>query len=149
MRRLMIVIVAGVLTGCVTQPNVEVYLTNLTPMPSTLFEQRVKLDLRIQNLTEQPIEATGLDVALRVNDKRLARGVDAASFTVPRLGDATASVVVSTSVFDTIRQILGLQDRQTFSYTLKGRVITPGIDQRFSRSGEISRTDLQALVRAE
>jgi len=132
-------------SGCVAPGKVDVYLTNITPMPSTLFEQRTRLDLRLQNLSEVPIDATGLDVALRVNGRRLARGVDAAAFTIPRLGETSVSVVVSTSVFDTIKQILGLRDRQVFSYTLKGKVITDGIDQRFSRSGEISRADLETF----
>ena len=145
-RRVLTALLIVAATGCATQNQVDVYLTNLTPMPSTLFEQRVRLDLRLQNLTEVPIEATGLDVALRVNDRRLARGVDAGSFTIPRLGEAQASVVVSSSVFDTIKQILGIGDRQVFSYTLQGRVITAGADKRFSKRGEISRAELQPLA---
>ncbi len=134
-------------SACVSTPTVEVYLKQISPMPSTLFEQRAKIELRILNLTETPIQATGLDVTLRLNDQRLAHGVDGAPFTVPRLGESTATVVVSSSVFDTIRQILSLRDNtDTFSYGLKGRVITDGMDKRFNRRGEISRADLQPLV---
>lgn len=142
-------LVAGFMAGCATPGNVDVYLKNITPMPSTLFEQRAQLDLRLQNLGEAPVAATGLDVTLRVNGRRLARGVDAGAFTIPRLGEASASVVVSTSVLDTIKQILGLRDRQVFTYTLKGKVFTDGIDQRFHKSGEISRTELEPLARSE
>jgi hypothetical protein len=52
-------------------------------------------------------------------------------------------------VFDTIKQILGLADRQVFTYTLKGKVITDGIDQRFNKTGEISRSDLEPFARQE
>ena len=93
------------------------------------------------------MEATGLDVTLQVNGRRLARGVDARHFTVPRLGESLASVVVSTSLFDTVQQILGIREREVFTYTLKGRVVTAGVDQRFSKGGEISRADLQPLGR--
>ena len=149
MRMVFVLLLSVLLGGCVAPGNVDVYLKNITPMPSTLFEQRARLDLRFQNLGETPIEATGLDVALQVNGRRLARGVDAKSFTIPRLGEASASVVVSTSLFDTIKQILGLRDREVFTYTLKGRVIAQGMDQRFNRSGEISRSELEPLARQE
>ena len=145
-RRVLTALLIAAASGCASQNQVDVYLTNLAPMPSTLFEQRVRLDLRFQNLTETPIEATGLDVALRVNDQRLARGVDARSFTIPRLGEAQASVVVSSGVFDTIKQILGIRDRQVFTYTLQGKVITAGVDKRFRQHGEISRAELQPLA---
>lgn len=146
MRVTLLLCVLMALTGCASTAAVDVYLTNITPMPSTLFEQRARLDLRIQNLGEKPLQATGIDVDLRLNGKRLARGVDGVGFTVPRLGETTTSVVVSSSVFDTISQLLTLQGRDVFTYALKGRVITPGIDKRFSQAGQLSRADLQPLV---
>ena len=146
MRLTLLLCVLMALTGCTSTAAVDVYLTNITPMPSTLFEQRARLELRIQNLGEEPLQATGIDVDLRLNGKRLARGVDGAGFTVPRLGETTTSVVVSSSVFDTISQLMTLQGRDVFTYALKGRVITSGIDKRFSRAGELSRADLQPLV---
>jgi LEA14-like dessication related protein len=136
------------LGGCTATSNVDVYLTNITPLPSTLFEQRVRLDLRVKNLGEAPIQATGIDVALRLNGKRLARGVDGQAISVPRLGETTASVVVSSSIFDTVTQLLSMRERDTFTYGLSGKLITQGIDKRFNRSGEISRADLQPLVQA-
>ena len=136
----------AILGGCTTTSNVDVYLTNITPMPSTLFEQRVRLDLRVKNLGEVPIQATGIDVALRLNGKALARGVDGQMISVPRLGETTTSVVVSSSIFDTVTQVLSMRDRDVFTYGLSGKLITQGIDKRFSRSGEISRADLQPLV---
>ena len=146
MRLTLLLCVLMALTGCTSTAAVDVYLTNITPMPSTLFEQRARLELRIQNLGEKPLQATGIDVDLRLNGKRLARGVDGVGFTVPRLGETTTSVVVSSSVFDTISQLLTLQGRDVFTYALKGRVITPGVDKRFSRAGQLSREDLQPLV---
>ena len=40
---LIAIIAVPVMTGCVTQPVVEVYVTDLKPLPSTLFEQRLQL----------------------------------------------------------------------------------------------------------
>jgi LEA14-like dessication related protein len=146
MRQLLILAVILTCAGCASQRTVDVYLTQISPMPSTLFEQRAKVELRIQNLSETPIQATGIDVTLRLNDQRLARGVDGQAFTVPRLGETTTSVIVSSSVFDTIRQVLSMRNVETFTYGLKGRVITDGLDRRFARRGQIDRADLMPLV---
>jgi LEA14-like dessication related protein len=145
-KKLYILLWMAALGGCSTTQGVDVYLTNITPMPSTLFEQRVRLDLRVKNLQEAPIQATGIDVSLRLNGKRLARGVDGQTISVPRLGETTASVVVSSSIFDTVKQVLSLRDRDVFTYGLSGKLFTQGIDKRFNRSGEISRAELQPLV---
>ncbi len=141
-----IVSVVGV-TGCATQPAVEVYVTDLRPLPSTLFEQRLQLDLRIQNLTDKPIQASGMNVRLELNDRQWGRGVSAESLQIPALGEGRASVAVSSGVFDTVRQLLAMQGRETFSFGLSGRLIMPGLDKRFRRGGEISRADLESLGR--
>ncbi|XOV82213.1 MAG: LEA type 2 family protein [bacterium] len=148
MKKLYILTCLAVLSGCASTAGVDVYLTSITPLPSTLFEQRVRLDLRVKNLQETPIQASGIDVSLRLNGKRLARGVDGQAISVPRLGETTASVVVSSSIFDTVKQLLSMRERDVFTYGLSGKLITPGIDKRFNRSGEISRADLQPLVQA-
>lgn len=149
MQRLAPLLLVGLLLGaCTSQSQVAVYVTGITPLPSTLFEQRARVGLRIQNLTEDPINTTGIDLELRVNDRRLARGVSGQSLEIPRLADATASVEVSSGVFDAVRQVLGIRDRQTFNYAIKGKLFTTGIDKRFRRTGEISREDLSALVPA-
>ena len=134
--------------GCATQPPVEVYLTNIAPMPSTLFEQRVRLDLRVQNLTEKPVRATGADVQLMVNGRQLARGVSSEPVEVAPLGETATSVVVSSSVFDTVRQLLGLPGRTSFTYALRGKLFTNGFNRRFKRSGELTREDLGRLFPA-
>ncbi len=77
-------VVGVLLSGCAAPGNVEVYLQNITPMPSSLF--------------------------------------------------------------DTVKQILSLRDREVFTYTLKGKVFTSGLDQRFDKSGEISRSELEPLA---
>ena len=76
-----------ILGGCATDPSVEVYLIGMTPVQSSMFEQRMRLDLRVQNAGDKELRATGVAVTLNVNDSRLAKGVDNQSFTVPRLGD--------------------------------------------------------------
>ena len=140
------VLVAALTAGCAAPSPVDVWVTDIAPMPSTLFEQRARLGLRVQNLGEAPIEATGVQVKLRVNGRMLAQGVDGASFSVPRLGDTTTSIVVSSTLFDTIKQLLALQGARSFAYALVGDIYTARTKLRFKRTGELSRADLEALA---
>jgi LEA14-like dessication related protein len=145
-RFLTLLAAAAVLAGCATEPLVDVYLVSIKPAPSTLFEQRAELNLRFQNLQASPLKASGVDLKLLVNDRQIARGVDNKSFTIPALADATTTVVVSSSVFATIRQLLAMQGAQTFSYGLKGRLHTNGSNRRFEKSGEIGRSSVALLA---
>ncbi|MEM7080920.1 MAG: LEA type 2 family protein, partial [Pseudomonadota bacterium] len=133
-------------SGCVTTPDVEVFVTAFKPMPSTLLEQRVRLDLRVQNLSERELNITGLDLHLRVNNRRLARGVSNQQVSIPRLSEGKLSVVVSSSLFDSIRQLLAVPETERFQYSLAGKVFTSGLTRRFRRAGEIERGDLQAFT---
>ncbi|NKB99434.1 MAG: hypothetical protein GKR90_13190 [Pseudomonadales bacterium] len=135
-------------SGCSPQPRLEVYLMNIAPMPSTLFEQRVRLDVRIQNLTETTVSASGADLALSVNGKRLARGVSNEPIQIGALADTTTSIVLSSSIFDSVRQLLGLKDREIFTYNLRGKLFTDGLDRRFQRRGEFTRANLNQLLPA-
>lgn len=133
-------------TGCASQSAVDVYLVNIKPLPSTLFEQRAEIDLRFQNLGDRPIRASGVTLSLIVNDKKLAQGVARGNFTIPPLSESTTSVTVSSGLFDTIRQLLAIPERESFSYTLKGMIYADGLDRRFRKSGELQKTDLRALA---
>lgn len=98
----------------------EVLVTNVTPLESTPFEQRLKVDLRVRNPNDYDLQVTGLDFRLELNGKRLARGLGNKEFTVPRLSDAVVSVETSTSTLDVVRQILGLRETQQLAYGITG-----------------------------
>ncbi len=61
----------------------EVLLTNITPLESTPFEQRLKVDLRVRNPNDYDLQVTGLDFRLEMNGKSLARGLGNKELTVP------------------------------------------------------------------
>ncbi|MEQ8860565.1 MAG: LEA type 2 family protein [Pseudomonadales bacterium] len=147
-RMLAAVALLGGLGGCASQPSVDVNLVGLAPMESTLLEQRLRLDFRLQNFGDRALEATGMEMTLNVNGQRLARGVDNGAFRVDRLSETRVSAVVSTSLFDVARQLLDLPNRESFSYELTGRVYLQGWPRSmpFRRGGEISRADLARLV---
>jgi len=131
--------IALVLTGCTHYTPVDVFVVGLTPAEGAALEQRVRVDLRIQNPNDQPLNAHGMRISLDVNGQRLARGVSDAAFTVPRLGEATTSIVATTSVFDIARQLVVLSGRQTVNYVLEGEVFLDGFGRgvKFHQAGEL------------
>lgn len=100
----------------------EVLVTNVTPLDSTIFEQRLRVDLRIRNPNDFDMSITGLDFRIDLNGQRLARGLGNQSVTVPRLGDAVLTVETSTSTLDVVRYLLSLRKRQDVSYHISGVV---------------------------
>ena len=111
-------------TGCASwfmkgEPA-EVLVTNVTPLESTAFEQRLQVDLRIRNPNDFDLLVTGIDFTLSLNGKKLARGLGNTEVTVPRLGDAVVSVQTSTSTFDLVRQLLNFSRTQDLSYEITG-----------------------------
>jgi LEA14-like dessication related protein len=114
------------LGGCTSYQSVDVFVIGLTPMESSALEQRIKVDLRIQNPNDSAIEATGMQIRLDANGARLARGVSDAPFTIPRLGETTTSIVATTSVFDLAKQLVVMSGKQSFEYVLEGNVYIAG-----------------------
>ena len=98
----------------------EVFVINVTPLESTPFEQRLKVDLRVRNPNNIDLLVTGMDFRLDLNGKRLARGLTNREFTVPRLGETVVSLETTTSTLDVVRQVLGLRNVETLTYGITG-----------------------------
>lgn len=113
----------------------EVLLVNVTPLDTTMFEQRLQVDLRIRNPNDFDLEVTGLDFTLHLNDQRLARGLTNKASTIPRLGDAVMSVETTTSTLDVVRQLLNLSQRQDVTYQIGGVLHTQGARLPFEHKG--------------
>jgi LEA14-like dessication related protein len=108
--------------GCATAPRPDVFVIGIEPLPGGTLEQRVRVELRVQNPSTQRISATGMSMRLLVNGQPLARGVSAEAFSVPPLGEATTSVVASTTLFDLMRQVYGAQASTGIEYRLEGKL---------------------------
>lgn len=98
----------------------EVLVTNVTPLDATMFEQRLRVDLRIRNPNDFDYHLTGIDFTLNLNGKRLARGLGSKEITIPRLGDAVMTVDTTTSTLDIVRQLLQFSQKQDLAYDIKG-----------------------------
>jgi LEA14-like dessication related protein len=70
----------------------DLLVTNVTPLESTAFEQRLQVDLRIRNPNDFDLRFTGIDFTLDLEGKRHARELDNKELTVPRLSDAVLTV---------------------------------------------------------
>ncbi len=115
----------------------EVLVTNVTPLDATMFEQRLRVDLRVRNPNDFDYHLTGIDFTLNLNGKRLARGLGSKEVTIPRLGDAVMTIDTSTSTLDIVRQLLQLSQRQELTYDIKG--VLHGTEGRlpFTNSGTL------------
>jgi len=131
-----------VLTSCQSMTPVslqpespEVLLVNITPLDTTMFEQRLKVDLRVRNPNDFDLEVTGLDFTLHLNEQRLARGLTNTASTIPRLGDSVLSVETTTSTLDVVRQLLNFRQNQDLTYQVSGVVHVQGIRLPFENKG--------------
>ena len=123
-----VVLACLLLAACASAPRPDVFVIGMEPIEGGALEQRVRVDLRVQNPTREALAVTGMSVKLTVNGQPLARGVSNAAFSVPPLGEAKTSIVTSTTLIDLIRQVVGLQGRGTpsFDYRLEGTLYTGG-----------------------
>jgi LEA14-like dessication related protein len=125
-------------TSLPSQPEApEVQLVNITPMDTTMFEQRLQVDLRVRNPNVFDLQVIGLDFTLQLNEQRLARGLMNKASTIPRLGDSVLSVETTTSTFDVMRQLLNLSQRQDVTYQVKGVLHLDGTRLPFDSEGVI------------
>ncbi len=98
----------------------EVLVTNVTPLDATMFEQRLRVDLRVRNPNDFDYHLTGIDFTLNLNGKRLARGLGSKELTIPRLDDAVLTIDTTTSTLDIVRQLFQFSQKQELMYDIKG-----------------------------
>ncbi len=104
----------------------KVRLANVQFLDSTLFEQRMHVDLQVRNPNNFDLPLEGLTFELEVNGNRLAEGYSNEIVTIPRLGEAMVPVRASTSLLDMIQQFMALGQGGSLSYRLKGRAYLTG-----------------------
>ena len=115
----------------------EVLVTNVTPLDATMFEQRLRVDLRVRNPNDFDYHLTGIDFTLNLNGKRLARGLGSKEMTIPRLGDAVMTIDTTTSTLDIVRQLLEFSQKQELAYDIKGVLHSTGGRLPFTNAGTL------------
>ncbi len=121
--------------------SIRVNLSSLEMLESTVFEQRFKAAIRIQNRSQSVLAVNGLSYDLALNDKDFASGVSNQKLTIEPLSEGVITVNLTSTLFSLIRQIKPMQELESkpFSYDLYGNIYTDnaffGIS--FSENGEI------------
>lgn len=105
-------------------PQVQVTSLQILDQAPGSLEQRFAIGLRLTNPNNRALAIDGLDFELDLNDRRLARGVTSKAFELPRLGEAETSVIVTTSLFDVLRQAMEIGSRLDvpMDYRVRGRL---------------------------
>ncbi|HZA65958.1 MAG TPA: LEA type 2 family protein [Geminicoccaceae bacterium] len=98
----------------------EVSLAGLAFDQPGLFEQRLRLDVRLRNPNGVPLEVARVLFDLEMNDHRLGRGWTTTGFDVPAFGEAVVPVTVVVPTSDLIERILELGTTQRLDYRLIG-----------------------------
>ncbi len=99
-------------------------VVNVELQKSDLWEQRMKVRMRVQNPNDRPIPVKGLTVALELQGEELAHGVSGASFNVPPLGEAEFDMSMTANMAGALLKLLGSGRRigDELDYRIKGKL---------------------------
>jgi len=90
-----------------------------------LWEQRLKVRMRVQNPNDRRLPVKGLEYTLEVEGQQLASGASAASFVVPPMGEAEFDMDVTTNLAGALLKLLGRGSEppgRSLAYRLTGRI---------------------------
>lgn len=144
-RALVISGIAGTLGACAGMrlDPLDVRLADLAMAEGGgLLEQRLALTLALSNPNPSDVSISGLRVALEVNGEPLARGQSGESVTIPRLGEARATVIAAISVLDLVPGVIAMTQREGLAYRLSGTAFLGGFgggSLPFAREGRLIR----------
>jgi LEA14-like dessication related protein len=99
-------------------------VVNVEMQKSDLWEQRMKVRMRVENPNDRPIPVKGLTVTLDVQGEELAHGVSGASFNVPALGEAEFDMNMTANMAGALLKILGSnnQIKDAVEYRVRGKL---------------------------
>ncbi|HVY82275.1 MAG TPA: LEA type 2 family protein [Steroidobacteraceae bacterium] len=123
-----LMLLALLVSGCsLFVPKLEkprLSVVNVELEKSDLWEQRLKVRMRVENPNDRPIPVKGLTAALDIQDQEIAHGVSGASFTVPALGEAEFDMNMTANMAGALLKLLGAghQFRDSIDYRIKGKL---------------------------
>jgi LEA14-like dessication related protein len=98
------------LGGCALAPHFEpprLSVVGVQVVSSELWEQRLKVRLRVQNPNDVALAVKGIDYTFEVTGQRVASGVSDASFVVPAFGEAEFDTNLTTNMAGALLQLAG------------------------------------------
>lgn len=98
------------LAGCALAPRFEtprLSVVEVQVVSSELWEQRLKVRLRVQNPNDVALAVKGIDYTFDITGQRVASGVADASFVVPAFGEAEFDTNLTTNMAGALLRIAG------------------------------------------
>lgn len=113
-----------------------------------LFEQQLRLDLRVSNPNRFGLDVEGVRFALALAGDEFAQGFTSAGFELPALGEAVVPVTIAVPTNRLIDRVMALGTGRTLDYRLSGEVLlahrfAPPIP--FTREGELALPQIPGL----
>jgi LEA14-like dessication related protein len=119
-------------------------VVNVEMQQSGIWEQRLKVRMRVQNPNERSLPVKGLSYTLEVAGEDFARGLTDASFIVPALGEAEFDMNVTANMAAALIKVLGKGDdslTESLPYRIVGKVsLSEGVLRSipFEERGELT-----------
>jgi LEA14-like dessication related protein len=118
-------------------------LLDVRPIQGGDLEQRLELDLLVQNPNNFDVVLDGMRLQLEMNGQRVARAVSSQSLSIGRLGETRVTVQASITLLDVARSLLTLAGRERnapLTYRVAGDVFVAqprSTRVSFDDSGEV------------
>ncbi len=129
MKRTLAVLILLVLAGCsALLPKLEtpdLSIVSVELLKGDLWEQRLRVRMRVQNPNDRALPIKGLSYTLDVAGERFATGVSGASFTVPAFGEAEFDMNVTANMASTLFKLIARGDRsleEQIDYRITGKI---------------------------
>ena len=121
-----LIFVLMVLSGCAglgrRLETPRITLSNFSIQEIKVFESVFKVELRVFNTNDIPLEIKGLNCDLELNGKRLATGVTNVKVDIPSYETGIVPMTLYSSALDVMRVLRGLAKTEKLQYKLAGRL---------------------------
>lgn len=133
------------LSGCAAlgefKEKPRVSIAGIQVTDANLFEQRYRLQLRVQNPNPVDLRIGGLDYVVEINGKPFATGVSSRAVVVPKYGATLLDVEGTSTLGALIKQLkdLDILREQSAKYVIKGtlRVSDRDLNLPFVHRGDV------------
>jgi LEA14-like dessication related protein len=119
-------LIAALLGGCslfvpkLAAPTLSI--VNVELLKSDLWEQHLKVRMRVQNPNDRALPVKGISYTIEVAGQEFASGVSGASFVVPANGEAEFDMSVTANMAGALFKMLGRGSADGIDYRIAGKV---------------------------
>jgi LEA14-like dessication related protein len=100
-------------------------IVSVEVVKSEMFEQRLKVRMRVQNPNDRALPVKGLVYDMEVAGEQFAHGISANAFTVPAFGEAEFDMNVTANLAGALFKLIGSRDAlngEAIGYRIAGKV---------------------------